>query len=338
MIVLRSSGVPICHRSSHLMSHRMSHHTSLRSSSTLSVARRGAVAVCALALVTACASGPSGAPPAAAPAPKTATPTPAAAPASWGFAHAPGRVVYDVRSESTVERSGDGATEREPVTSTARVRFDLAPGGAGDALTIDGAVESYNVSAGGRVAAPVSQLSSAIPFRGSWRTRGTAPARLEPTPGSAGAGAAADSCDSPAAAALSVARELLVSVPPSLAPGTRWQDSTAVLVCRSGVPIATRTLYQYEVRGRESFGGGDAIHVRRRSTGTLVGQPTPRARVASLNGTTEGTAELYFDPAGGRYLGGTADSKTQLVLRVGRADAEQKLVQQTRQTVGVVTR
>jgi len=278
-----------------------------------------AVRVGAIALLAGGCAG-SGRPaepaPAPVPAPRPAATTPVAPAARpTAFAYAPGTYRYEVRTDAVVERP-DARGERENVGTVAMVTYTLAP--QGRALGVTGQVESFAVSAGERVTAGAGDagLQAPLPFRGTVDAAG---ARLS-TEGTLG-----QRCDGPFGAALTAARETLVRFPASLAPGTRWADTTTALTCRGDVPATLQTIARYEVVGRAEFAGTPAIHVRRQTSTTLAGRGVAGGRPLTIAGAGTGTTSLYVDNARGRLLGATGESRTTVTVRI--ANAAQEFVQ-----------
>jgi hypothetical protein len=281
--------------------------------------RRSPIAA-ALILAAACAPARS---PAPAPSPTPDAPASgAAAPAapSWEFRYAPGTRRYRVESEATVELRSDSSHRQAPIRTSGRVTIALS-GVAGQPLALSATVDDYDVERGDAIPEGDGALPRRASLRGTLSTTGelTVPA------------APREACD-PADALVAAARELLVAVPPSLAPGTRWSDSASTTLCRGGVPVTTGIVRDYEVDGRERVDGTDAIRVRRRDRFTLAGASAVPGRTMVVSGRGTGTATLWFDPAGGRYLGMTWESDAELSVRAGRQSSNfrQRVRQQAR--------
>jgi hypothetical protein len=272
----------------------------------------------------ACASG-GGAPPAPAPVPARTTPAPASATPAGpaAFAYAPGTYRYEVRTDATVERP-DARGERESLGAIAVVTYTVArqPRGAG----IAGQVDSFTVSAGERVTAGSAGTTLPAPVRFRGTVDGT-DVRLASEP------AVETRCDGPYGAALAAARETLVGVPPTLAAGARWTDTTATVSCRGDVPATTQTIARYEVVGRAEFGGAQTVRVRRQTVTTVRGQGVSNGQPVSLTGSGDGDTSFYVDVARGRLVGATGESRTTLTVQI--RDARQQFVQRSQQRISL---
>ena len=267
-------------------------------------------------------SAPAPSPPPARGAPPPVAP-PSAEARSWTFRYAPGTHRYEIQSDATVELQSDTSKQTAPLRTVALVTLAIEAA-ADSQLTVTGRVDSFAVSRGELIPAP----DSAPPPP---RERAVYSATITPTGRPLTQRVAgADSCDA-AEPFLAAARELIVAVPPALAVGTRWSDSVATTVCRSGIPVTTGTVRDYEVEAAEPFNGRRAVRVRRRDAFTLAGAGAPRGQSVSLTGRGTGTATLYFDPAAGTLLGSLSESETTLTVNTPRAQA--RFVQRVRQRI-----
>jgi hypothetical protein len=266
--------------------------------------------------------------------PSRPVPEPAARPATeggpWSFAWRAGTFAYEVVSEATIELAGD-SLPAEQVRTTTYLTYTLAPG-ADAAADVTGLVDSVVVEglrAGGRVAGPRDRaLTAPVSFA----------ARLDPArrrvefPPLQSSLCASAAERTPAGAALVLARDLLVALPPSLAPRTTWRDTVASTVCRGDVPLSTTAVRTYEVEGLDQWEGQPALRVRRTSELLLAGQRGGR-RPASVSGTGGATQRLFFDLAG-RLLGATGESSTDVRMTAGEESGE--LRQRVRTRVALV--
>lgn len=124
---------------------------------------------------------------------------------------------------------------------------------------------------------------------------------------------------------------LLVATPSAITLGATWSDSSSSTVCRDGSPVTTGVVREYEVEGRETVNGVDAVRVRRRETFTLAGASTVRGRVLAIAGRGSSSGTLFFDPVRGVYLGGDGESVSSLTVSTGRTGTS--FEQRVKQTV-----
>ena len=295
--------------------------------SPLPIAARAGVLAGALA--AGCASGPASPPPAPAPTPTPGVPTPVPAPApatGWRFAWSPTPGTFAVRVEADVESTVPGGTvpERERIESAARVTLAVQPAGTSGTRTVDGRVDSLHLRASARVAgeAPAA-VSPVIGVRGAVAPRG--PARLDLAPGvEAG-------CTTPAGAAaltaLSLARETLPPVPPTLQVGARWRDTLVTASCAGPIAVAVQSVASYEVLSPE----GALVRLRRQSTSTLAGQGHGAGQTVKVAGSGSADATLLLDPERGSLRRVTGEGRTTLTVTVGLTT--QTFAQRTRLVV-----
>jgi hypothetical protein len=287
-----------------------------------------------LLLAAACAPG---APPPSTPvpepeAPRAPAPAPAAESRSWSFRYAAGARRYRVESEATVELRADTGSRRAPIRTTAIVTLAAqpsttagapTPGGPSDvgALSVTVTVDSFAIQLGDAI----PSAADTLPSRATFSATMTALGRLTTAIGDSGA-----ACG-PTAPLAAAAREVIVPVPATLEIGGRWSDSSSVTVCSGGTPVTVGTVRDYEVTGRETVDGTPAVRVRRTETFTLAGARRVAGRQIVITGRGTGEGTLHFDPAAGAYLGGRAESESELSVRVG-AD-ETAFTQRVRQEV-----
>ncbi|MDQ3698118.1 MAG: hypothetical protein M3373_08860 [Gemmatimonadota bacterium] len=183
-------------------------------------------------------------------------------------------------------------------------------------------MDSFAVAWGDAIPAPDESLP----------TRATLTATITPTGQIAldraaavpapGAMATPANCD-PAEPLIAAARQLILPLPPMIAIGSRWSDSTSTTVCRGGTPVTTGMVRDYQVEGLETVNGVRAVRISRRDTFTFAGASTAApGQPITVSGRGSGAAIMHFDPSGGVYLGGTADSDFELTVRAGRSQTD----------------
>ncbi|HEU4564169.1 MAG TPA: hypothetical protein VFS05_05965 [Gemmatimonadaceae bacterium] len=246
------------------------------------------------------------------PSPSAGTPAPAAEARSWEFRYTQGSRRYRVESEATVRLRSDTSQQEAPIHSSALVTVTTVPS-AGGRFSLIATVDSFAIARGDAIPAPDS--AAPLPSRATLRAMMSPTGALEILPSPA-----AGSCD-PAEPLLAIARDLVVSLPPTLAVGAQWSDSTTTSVCRGGTPVTTGIVRDYLVEGSEKVNGVSAIRIRRTDTFTLAGASVTNGQPVAISGRGTGTATLHFDPAAGAYLGGTSESEAELTVRAGRMES-----------------
>ena len=267
---------------------------------------------------------PTGTPPSPAAGATGTVPDPGGAAGRRGFFYAPGTHRYSLATEAVLNYRPDSVAigYSDTVATTALVAYTINEGD-GRRVQISGTVDSFTVSKvlgsafgppGTMVASSGGSDSAAQSGRGPLLFRGvlelTGSRRLELPPPSG-------ACDSPDDALLVAVREVIAPPPPSLDPGTAWQDTVDYTVCRAGIPASTRLVRAFVVEGPAPLDTTPAIRVRRTSALTMTGSAQLRDQNVTLAGTGTGTAELYFDPAAGRFLGANAENSATVTVSGG---------------------
>jgi hypothetical protein len=236
-----------------------------------------------------------------------ATPRPAPA-AAVAFAYAPGSYRFVVTSEAAIELSADSGSRSETRTTVAQLAYRVG-GGTTGIRTITGAVDSFTVTP--TAGPPSAVIAAPLSFRGRLD-----PARrlvnLQPM----AAAPVSTDCGNPNQLLFAVVREAIVVPPSPLRVGQSWEDSTTSTVCRGDVPLTTRALHRYTVAGAVLYEGAEALHLTRSSTIALSGEGAQRGVALVVAGQGSGSADLFLDPAAGRFLGGLSESDVELTVTI----------------------
>jgi hypothetical protein len=157
-----------------------------------------------------------------------------------------------------------------------------------------------------------------ISFVAQESTSGTQPEFVIPS---------SDDCGSLAAAVVQGWRELWVTLPQELRPGDRWQDSSAYIVCRDGIPLRVTAVREFEAEGAELRDGVARVVVSRRSRLSFAGEGVQFGDSVAVTGSAAGTARLSFPLAGGAFTG---DGESVLRLELRGRRRQQHLTQESR--------
>lgn len=256
------------------------------------------------------------------PAPVVAPPAPPA-PTRVTIATRHDTLRYDVISTARVERDSAGQPNREEIVSRARVSFAMerignGPRGRALDLRSTGRVDGFVITSSERVS---GSRSSALPGVAAAPSRPVAPltvpfdatlngltARVSPRP------ALANECDKPEMSALSLARELLVRLPPELVVGASWTDTTRVFMCRGGVPVTVQQVGTATVRALESGPAGPftRVHIDRTLQTRVEGQLATSWRSVGLTGQGSGTQRVLVDATTGALVEMQSESTMRL--------------------------
>ena len=237
-------------------------------------------------------------------------PTPLPAPAAAvAFSYAAGSYRFLVTSEAAIELVADSGSRSETRSTVAQVAYRVGAGSTG-MRTITGTVDSFTVTpapgvgGGGVIGAPVA-------FRGTLD-----PARRQVVLQAVGAAPVATDCGTPNQLLFAIVREAIVVPPSPVRVGQSWEDSTTSTICRGDVPLTTRTLHRYKASGLVLYEGAQALHLTRSSSLELAGEGAQRGVALSVSGRGTGSADLFLDPALGRFLGGLSESDVELTVTI----------------------
>jgi hypothetical protein len=228
-----------------------------------------------------------------------------------------------VTSTASVELLRDSTDTRptplvDTLTTAIHLTYQIAGGGLTRQLT--GSVDSFTVQSTGLVPAGQQTLAAPITFA-AVLSDGRTPTRFQARPDTA--------CAAPDAALLVVARDLLLPVAPSLAPGSVWRDTVTSTVCRAGIPVTLQSVRSYRVVGQAVHDSVPAVQLTRATELTLTGQGIVRDDTIAVSGSGTGSGELFLDRTGGRYLGGTDSSSVEMMVTNGKQT--RRFVQRARQ-------
>lgn len=243
--------------------------------------------------------------------------------AAWSYHYRPGEYAYRLTNTATVQSQRDTLARAESIATTIVIRYRI--GGREPLLEITGAVDSFTVrTSGSAPASPAAQLLP-VTFRGMLKQDGEILTFTS---------ASDTTCGSAAGPLLTAARELLPTVRRRLDPGTTWEDSTVSTVCRGNIPITTRAIQRYRVRGEGNYRGSGALMVERRSRIRLSGSGTQAAQPVTVDGSGSAESMLYLDPASGRFLGSEGEYEAEINFISG--PLEQRFLQRVKQEVTLV--
>ena len=231
---------------------------------------------------------------------------------------------YDMRSIARVSRDSAGRTIEQRVESHALVSVSMQRADNGD-FRGSGRIDSFTV------VGPAAAVDPAV--------RAPLPVALERMMFDAVLDAQslrvvarpllANECDRPESGAMSLVRDVLLRLPSSVAAGDRWADSSITLVCRSGVPMAVRTLNAYVIERLDERAG--RLELRRTQTTRMEGKLVSPWRTLEVAGSGSATQTVSVDVARGvvQRMNGTSTMTLQMTDRSrSNAPRTQRVVQQ----------
>lgn len=222
-----------------------------------------------------------------------------------------GATTWRVSNSARLKASGAGVSpDEQRVDSRALVSWTLTRSATGG-VRGTGQVDSFTVSSS------LDSATSATTGRGNGATAALTPSMLliEATVDSALSRVSirpplANECDRSEVSAAALARELLIRIPDGVVANDRWRDSTAMLVCRSGVPMVVHTTTWSTL---ESI-NADRLIVKRDITTRLEGKGGSAFRALELSGSGTGTqrAEVRITDGSVSKLEGSSTLTLQL--------------------------
>lgn len=270
------------------------------------------------ALLVACAA------PSPTPAPRPVTEAVASDPhdplaAPWSIDATSGSIAQEVRLEASLVSRVDSVERRDTIRTVVSAEWSRIRGDG--ALRLAGLLTGFRVSADSTEPVTPAGLLLPVPFS-AVEGSGAAQARVTaPDPGGCG----------PDAAAMSVLRELFVTLPPRLEPGTGWRDSSSYVICRDSIPLTIGSAREFRVLGAERRDDQVVVLLERRSRTTMHGEGHQFGEPLSIIAEGEGLARLAVRLAGGFIVAGTGESELRMTMRGRRRS--QELTQRTRMEI-----
>jgi hypothetical protein len=219
-----------------------------------------------------------------------------------------GRWRYQLHDEAFVALARDTAGQRVPVRSSAT--YTLALEQTGDSLSLLGAIDTFAVVTDSRMAQPPRQ-GGHLRFTGVLSAHGRVGAFR---------GGAVTSCSAGVDPLIAHAQELFVQLPPTITPGTRWQDTVETTTCRGDMPVTATTVRSFRAVEPASWNQLSAIRVEQSSATTIRGNGTTSeaARSMSVAGQGSGSGTLLLHPTTGMVLSARLTSHTSLDVTTAR--------------------
>jgi hypothetical protein len=232
-------------------------------------------------------------------------PVVSAAPAGgglWLYRPATQRRTVSLDQQAVVEVRQDTLTRADSVSLHADVAFTMFAG----TNRVTGTVSAYRVQSGAAAAATPPGLGVPFPFAGDFPAHGKQLELTQPSSQSA--------CASPANGAVQSLRDLWLQPPDTLRLGTVWDDSSAYVLCRDGIPLRTVNHRQFRVTGAAEQDGRQVLTVIRNARGTLSGDGAQSGEPVSITGTSSGEMTYQLAPSTGELLSARGTSVLDFTL------------------------
>ncbi|HYV98778.1 MAG TPA: hypothetical protein VE967_15085 [Gemmatimonadaceae bacterium] len=246
----------------------------------------------AVAVMGAC-HGAAAPPPAGIPAaPAPVAPRAPDAPPPPRFAAPTAPASYVLEGRSIVSARADTLARVD--TLDTRAALQVTPRGA----AVDVAVSAYSIQPSGGTA-----LTLTTPARAVGRFTSSGGVEFE--------GAGRTSCTAISQSAIEATRDLWIKWPADVRTGIRWRDSSAVSICRDGVPLQLTLVREYRITGIT----GDSVAIARSSSMRISGRGPIRGDTTTVSGDGTGTATLRASMSSGWVLDGQGSSTMHLTAR-----------------------
>jgi hypothetical protein len=271
-----------------------------------------AVAVSTLLACTAPAVTP-------APRPVVLAPTPAAVDplsAPWTVDAGSGAIKQRLTFEGALVSRVDTVERRDTLRTVVAAEWSRVSGDG--AARLAGLLTDFRVSADSTEPVTPDGLLLPVPFAAT-NGAGAAQARLtSPDPASCGLDAAA----------VSALREVFITLPRRLEPGTSWRDSSTYVVCRDSIALTVRSEREFRVTGAERRDGMVVVLLERRSRTTMRGDGHQFGEPLTIEAEGDGHVQLAVRLSGGFVVSGSGESELRMTMRGRRRS--QELTQRTR--------
>ncbi|HEV2641096.1 MAG TPA: hypothetical protein VGT98_00240 [Candidatus Elarobacter sp.] len=179
-----------------------------------------------------------------------------------------------------------------PAVRTGSWQFAFAPGGYSYSVVTDARITPVTDRAQGLVPPELVQHATiSISPSGAVQVTDPTTATTSTAP-----------CD-PTATLISRMQSLVPRLPARLVAGDTWTDSTTTTGCAGAFLATSHVMRRYTVIGDTTFAGIPAIQIHRADDITASSEGSNGQHRVLIAATGTGGGELFFDPAGGRFLG-----------------------------------
>lgn len=117
-------------------------------------------------------------------------------------------------------------------------------------------------------------------------------------------------------------RDLWLSLPDTLAPGTTWRDSTRHVICRDSIPLELHVEREFRVSGAMWRDSSVIVTVERRTRTRVNGNGRQFGDSVTVIGEGTGAAMFEVSLATGAAVFGSGESELRLTLRGSRRTQE----------------
>lgn len=219
---------------------------------------------------------------------------------------------YSSTASIALELITDSTRVRENITQHSR--FTLLTGSASGSSSFLGSIESLTTETPVRIGSPELPLTFPISFTGHIRN-GTV--ILDAVNGRPRTGPI--ECSTPAFSALNIIHRNIIILPPQLAQGMTWRDSTSTAGCSGSISVNTIAIRSYRVAGETELSGRPALLLERTEKILSSGEGSENQHRISIRTEGSGAGKVYIDRSSGALLSTESEQQINATITAGRS-------------------
>jgi hypothetical protein len=113
-------------------------------------------------------------------------------------------------------------------------------------------------------------------------------------------------------------RDLLISLPPQLTPGSSWRDSTVTTACLGSVPATAIIIRRFVVAGATSYANESAISIQRTDSISAQGEGRQQQHQLHIEVNGTGSATYQFSTQRNRLVHLVTSEELSFVVKSAR--------------------
>lgn len=250
-------------------------------------------------LTTACATAPPAVPPSSISVPESIRPTDRG---PWTFSYRTDTLRYQITRSASIDGQSDSIAHREISTNNTHEIVSLVV--AGDTIRYNAVVDSFSTASQGS-AGPVQPVSLPIVISGTVDSLGL---NIDST-------ATEEQCNPVRSSLESDIRNLLISRPVQLSPGSSWRDSSVTATCLGSVPAKAIIIRRFLVTGITTYANEPAVEIERTDSISAQGQGRQNQHQLNIEISGTGSATYYISTRQSQLLHLAASEGLSFVVR-----------------------
>jgi len=259
-----------------------------------------------ISLVISCTTGGSSVSPRS-----PAVPAPISQPTDrgpWTLSYRSDTLRYQVIRSASIESQRDSAVHREISTNNTHEIVSLAV--AGDSVRYTAVVDSFSTATQGLVG-PVQPVNLPIEVSGTVDSLGL---NIDST-------ATDEQCNPLRSSLESDVRNLLISLPLQLSPGTSWRDSSVTATCLGSIPAKAIIIRHFVVTGATTYTNESTVTIQRTDSISAQGEGRQQQHQLKIEISGTGSATYYISVGKGHVVHlATSEDLSFVVKSASRTD------------------